>query len=272
MTVRTYGFLVKRFVEWCNGRKVDIRQVARADMQEFIDGIAATLSPRSVHTTFAATRKFLEFTTGDADPAFEKVLLPRIPRKEGAWLDDRQIAEYLRCAAARTVNPYRTVIMLLPFTGLRIEEMLKLKREDITTRDGIPVVIVRGRSSGGGAKGDKDRVVPLSEAAQVVVGAYIKNGAPSTGPLFPAVTADSIRERLSTMKRALGFEKLTPHSLRHTFASAMSRKGVGVRVIQALLGHASLTTTQLYVHTGLEDQARAVGTIMPGLPGHENSE
>lgn len=263
MTVRTYTFLVQRFDDWCGAKRLDARSVGRGELQAFVDEMATTHGARSVRTAFAAIRKYLEFVTGDLDPRLKRVLLPRVPRKESVWLDDRQLASYLRYAATNTVNPYRTVIMLLPLTGLRIEEMLKLKRADVAVRDGIPVVLVRGRSDGGGAKGDKFRMVPLSEAAKVVVDAYFKASAPRDGLLFPTVTADSIRERLSTMRRALGIEKLTPHCLRHTFATAMSRNGIGIRTIQALLGHASLTTTQLYVHAGLDDQARAVGTILP---------
>lgn len=151
-------------------------------------------------------------------------------------------------------EPGRTWARLLLDTGLRRDEARRLRLGDVrTTREG-PVLAVLG-------KGGKPRDVPLPPRAAGALVAYLRGWrASQPGPwLFPSpqgrtdapASCRVLRDVLDRARRALGVERLTPHTLRHSTATRMQEAGVPIEIVGAVLGHTSTATTRRYLHPGL---------------------
>ena len=136
-------------------------------------------------------------------------------------------------------------------SGARVSELVNLNLDDLDLHEGVATVLGKGR---------KERIVPLGTYAVSALGAYLQSLPPGTvsGPLFRnlrggRLTARSVERMVARASRDLpNFPSLTPHGLRHSFATHLLDGGVDLRAIQELLGHASLSTTQRYTHVALD--------------------
>lgn len=152
----------------------------------------------------------------------------------------------------------RAMLELLYSCGIRVSELCSLNLEDLNLKDGL--IKVKG-------KGQKERIVPLGQKAKEAIKKYlamrhilrIKKGfATQEAPLFinnrgNRISDRQVRRVVIKYAKAIGIqEKIGPHTLRHTFASHLLMEGADLRVIQELLGHASLSTTQIYTHIDLK--------------------
>jgi len=147
------------------------------------------------------------------------------------------------------------LIELLYGSGLRATELVSLPRRAV--RAGQPFLMIRG-------KGDKERLAPISARAEKAVTAWLA-AAPNDGPwLFPGGKSHLSRVRLYQIVRALAGlagispERVSPHVLRHAFATHLLAGGADLRVLQSLLGHADIATTQIYTHV---DSARLIELV-----------
>jgi len=156
-----------------------------------------------------------------------------------------QLALYYK-VTERQGDPVKTILKLLPKTGLRISEICSLSRSNLVKQGGVAGIKFRG-------KRDEERFVPLNSAAQTALKRYLSIYEPdrwlfhgnSGGPISP----EAVRKVCRKMRKnhpALG--ELTPHVLRHTFATMALRNGADLRTVQALLGHKSIQTTARYLH------------------------
>ena len=173
-------------------------------------------------------------------------------------LDDPARPARERLAAARMA----CLIELLYASGLRVSELISLPRSVARTRE--PLIHVRG-------KGDKDRLAPLSEPARAAIKQYralvdeIAPGLATSPWLFPSdskcghLTRQAFARDLKTAAAAAGISaaRVSPHVLRHAFASHLLQNGADLRVVQDLLGHADISTTQIYTHV-LDERAKAM--------------
>jgi integrase/recombinase XerC len=151
-------------------------------------------------------------------------------------------------AAVETVpEPCRTILLLLPETGMRINEVCSLRTQDFTIKQGITGFLFRG-------KGSKQRFVPLTTRCRELVEAYLDlyhlgGEWLFTGYKGAPIRPDAVRKWTRRIKEQDGIpETLSPHLLRHTFATNALRKGMDLRNLQALMGHASIETTARYLH------------------------
>jgi integrase/recombinase XerD len=152
------------------------------------------------------------------------------------------------------------LLELLYATGLRVSELISLPMAAARTRDDF--LIVRG-------KGNKERLVPLTDAAkrmaQTYLGLMARPDRPLSGPLFPAdsesghLTRQAFARDLKLIAAAAGLraDLVSPHVLRHAFASHLLQNGADLRVVQELLGHADISTTQIYTHV-LDERLKAM--------------
>jgi integrase/recombinase XerD len=220
------------------------------------------LRPTSLRRKAAAIRAFYRFCYAEelieTDVA-ALIDLPRQTQRLPDTLDARQVIDLLEASAGTDVVGLRdrALLELLYAAGLRVSEALGLDRGDLSLTGGFVRVI---------GKGDKERLVPVGDLALAALDTYLSERDRLSGAaLRPGVERD--REPLflsrrgrrldrmaawriirSTATRAGLSERVTPHTLRHSFATHLLEGGADLRVVQELLGHASITTTQRYTH------------------------
>lgn len=196
-------------------------------------------------------------------------------KRESTFLVQEEIEAMLRVPDRRTLQGKRDCALLLTMlgSGLRSAELCALDVGDIQTYRSQPVLVVNG-------KGGKLRKVPLHPEALGAIRAYWKaegrDGHKPDEPVFQTLgkhgpyearrlTYKAIRHLVArTHKAALIKRRVTPHTLRHTFAVSLLDQGVDLRTVQDLLGHSSITTTQAYLHTSDEKKLAAVNALTFG--------
>lgn len=263
-TVSAYRRDLNRYLAFLQSRGIDsIAATPATVVAEFAEAISAgddagtALAPASAARTVVAVRGFHRFAVAErwvADDAAVDVKPRANPTKLPKALTVEQVASLLDAAAiGDTPGALRDKALLevLYGTGARVSEATGLDIDDLEFREGNESVKLRG-------KGRKERVVPLGGYAREAVEAYLVRGRPSfaaNGKGTPALFLNSRGGRLSRqsgwsiLKAAAlraGVGEISPHTLRHSFATHLLRGGADIRVVQELLGHASVTTTQIY--------------------------
>ena len=188
------------------------------------------------------------------DEAEVQSLLPKARGRKARRRDaltSQQLALY-HAAVEEIAQPHiRAILNLLPRTGLRIGEMCSLQLANIEQSGGELYLFLRG-------KGDKDRIVPLVGSARLVLEDYLDERQP-TKWLFSSymdspIQPHAVRKYTRAMReRHPDLGQLSPHVLRHTFATLALRKGMDLRTLQEILGHTSIKTTERYLHPTRED-------------------
>ena len=216
------------------------------------------LAPTSLRRRAAALKGFYRFAFGEGLIEVDVAAhldLPRMPRLLPDTLTVPE-TERLLAAPPREALIDRALLELLYASGLRVSEALRLDLEDISLDGGFVRVI---------GKGDRERLVPVGEVALETIRAWMAGPRAVRlaehhvepirgGPLFVTTTGRRLaRQQAWTMvKRAAGAAglvgKVSPHTLRHSFATHLLEGGADLRIVQELLGHASISTTQLYTH------------------------
>jgi integrase/recombinase XerC len=242
-TRRAYRFDLDPFAAWLDEEGATLEDVDARLLSDYSAelgrGRPQRLAPATIARRLAAARSLIRFTLG-ADRVPEVALSPRRPRRlpqapKPAELD-QILASFDGPEPLQLRN--RALAELVYSAGLRSREAVDLDLADVDF--GAETVHVRG-------KGGKERVVPLGEEAAYRLGLYLRDGRPklATGAenaLF--VSARGRRLDTSTLRRLVPH----PHRLRHAFATHLLEGGADLRVIQELLGHSSLSTTQVYSH------------------------
>lgn len=241
----------------------ELASATRADVAAFAEAIATghdggkPLAPASASRTVSSIRGWHKFAVGEGwtldDPSH--TVRPRpIPQRLPKAISPEAVASILDAAGVGDgVAPARdrALLELLYATGARVSEATGLDVDDVTLDSGEQQVLLRG-------KGRKERVVPVGEYAADALSAYVVRVRPSlagAGKGTPALFLNSRGARLSrqsawailkTASERAGVDEVSPHTLRHSFATHLMSGGADVRVVQELLGHASVTTTQIY--------------------------
>lgn len=196
------------------------------------------------------------------DPEEVKALLPKAKGRSNKLrqaLSPRQLATYHAAVESLESEPSRTILGLLPATGLRIGEITSLRLENLREHSGRTFLVFRG-------KRDKERIVPLNAAASRILESYLADF-PADDYLFSTargtpITPHAVRKWTRHIAdRVPDLRGLSPHILRHSFATMALRRGVDVRTLQALLGHESIATTQRYLHPDSEMLVEAVDKL-----------
>lgn len=224
----------------------------------------AELAPSTVARRSAALRRFFGFLVDDGlrrDDPSDALPRPRLERPLPRILDELEVSRMFEAAEDRAASGQASAVRnlalleLLYGSGLRASELVSLPRGAI--RPDQPFVILRG-------KGSKERLTPISSRAQGAVQQWIKIAPGGTVWLFPSGKSHLSRVRLFQIVRAMAAdagitpERVSPHVLRHAFATHLLSGGADLRVLQSLLGHADIATTQIYTHV---DSARLVELV-----------
>jgi integrase/recombinase XerD len=266
-TLAAYRRDLLAYETWLSCRGIAFGQVAEDDVTAYVAHLrAAGRAPATVARALVSVRSFHRFLVEeghtDADPTGE-VGSPRVPQGLPKALTEEEVVSLLGAAGGEgaTGRRDRAILELLYGTGMRISELVGLSLGDLSQEDGVARVF---------GKGAKERVVPLGRYAQLAIGEWL--AASGRGAMTPARWArrgdaealflNSRGGRLSRQgawgivrryaeKVELG-DRLTPHVLRHSCATHMLDHGADIRVVQELLGHASIATTQVYTRVSTE--------------------
>jgi site-specific recombinase XerD len=241
-TQRTYGSDLRAFSAWLSDAGLALEDVDARVLASYVGELGRgrkRLAPSSIARRLAAIRALLRFTFGAASvPA--AVLAPRRPRRlpdapKAADVED--LLEQVEGDSPLALRN-RALLELVYSGGLRSAEAVGLDLADVDfERESVHV---RG-------KGGKERVVPLGEEAALHLSRYLREGRPALAAGAVDAVFLSVRGRrldTSTLRRLMR----KPHRLRHAFATHLLEGGADLRTIQELLGHASLSTTQIYSH------------------------
>jgi integrase/recombinase XerC len=264
-TVEAYGRDVKQFLSFLAehlGRRVTLAALARLEPRDVRAFMAARrmrgIGGRSLMRGLAGARSFAHFLERDGNgkvAALAAVRPPKLPKtlpkpltavaaKQLAQADNHAGEEREQWIVARDA----AVLALLYGSGLRIAEALTLKRKDFPAPGAGDAIVVTG-------KGGKTRMVPVLQQVLQAVADYARlcpYPLPPEGPLFVGAKGGPLSPRIiqlamARLRGALGLpDTATPHALRHSFATHLLARGGDLRAIQELLGHASLSTTQIY--------------------------
>ena len=246
---------------WLSQRDKSLIYAARADLLAFIAWRAKEgAKPRSTARQLSSFRRFYRFLLREGaiaeDPTL-KIDMPKIGRALPQSLTESEVESLL--GAPDVNDPIghrdRTMLEVLYATGLRVSELINLRQGQINLNQGV--LRVRG-------KGDRERLIPLGEESQRWLREFV------TGPrveillerqteyLFPTRRGDRMTRQAfwhiikRYAKKADIAAKLSPHTLRHAFATHLLNNGADLRVVQMLLGHSDLSTTQIYTHVARE--------------------
>jgi len=258
-TVRGYTRDLRRFAEFAAARETDLRGAGRGDVRAWVEDQAVSLAPATVMRRLAAVRTFYRWLEGEGivgDDPTAGVRSPRLPKTLPAVLGISEAARMLELPPedVRGLRD-RAAMELLYGAGLRVSELIALDRGDLDP-DGGEVRVRAG-------KGGKERRCPMGPAARDAVLAYMAAAPHPQGDAAPLLLGPSGR-RLSvrTVRRAVHawaarvFRDASPHTLRHSFATHLLEGGMDLRLIQTLLGHESLATTQKYTHLSVDQIQR----------------
>lgn len=256
-TLSAYGHDFAKLKAWCDERGRPPLELVQGDLSAFIaalreSGLQARSVARVVHALKGLYRFAIREGRLDLDP-MENLRAPRAFHALPRFLSGRQVEALLRAPDPGTPLGLRdrAILETMYATGLRASEVTGLRPTDVDLEVGIVTAF---------GKGKKERLVPLGREAQAAVRRYLEEVRPglargrAAGPLF----LNNRGGKLSRMglwsivrRHALraGVERvLTPHVLRHSFASHLLERGADLRSLQAMLGHADISTTQIYTH------------------------
>jgi integrase/recombinase XerD len=266
-TVVSYARDLASLAAFAEGKSLAVEMLDRRDLEAFARQLVSSgLSPRSAARAIACIRGYYRFLLLEkrigTDPA-EDLRAPRAWPALPKYLDLEEVDRLLAQPDTATPRGMRdkALIELLYATGLRVSELLSLRAGDINLDGGYLTCI---------GKGDKQRIVPLGQVAADWVRRYLSEArpkllkSPKSSWLFVNAKGGGQLSRVGFWKilkeygiKAGVSREISPHVLRHSFATHLLERGADLRAIQMMLGHADLSTTQIYTHV-LEARLRTV--------------
>ncbi|MGB0552360.1 MAG: site-specific tyrosine recombinase XerD [Alphaproteobacteria bacterium] len=259
-TCLAYQRDLQDFTEWLAKRPHDVTEADSADIRDFLTALARRgLAPSSSARKLSSLRQFFKFLHGDGyrdDDPTAVIDSPRQGRSLPKVLSEAEVDALL--VAARNVkgaagDRILAMMELLYATGLRVSELVGLPLNAVT--GDRQVLLVKG-------KGNKERIVPMNGEARAALEAYLAvritflPESTESRWLFPSrgkeghVTRRRFAQMLADLALVAGLDprRVSPHVLRHAFASHLLANGADLRLVQQMLGHADISTTQIYTH------------------------
>jgi integrase/recombinase XerD len=255
-TIAAYRRDLTAFLAFRGGK--DIKGISKRDVTDYLHGLYEVgLHPSTVNRRLSAIKKFLRFHLGKQAP-ISGVSGPRLSRRLPAVLSVSEVQKILKLPDTNDIRQIRDAAVLetLYATGMRISELIGLDRSVYVPE--IAYIMVTG-------KGNRERLVPLGSYAIAAIDRYITRSRPAlaegkkeSNTLFITQRGQGF-SRSGMWKLIHGYivkagirKKVTPHTFRHSFATHLLEGGADLRVVQELLGHASINTTQIYTHLNRE--------------------
>ena len=261
-TVQSYRLDLTVLSSWAAKRDLNFLNLDAVHLQTFLgerleQGYKATSTSRLL----SATRKLCQYLYREkyrTDNPTAVLSSPKLPSRLPKYLSEQQVGDLLNAPSVEIPLELRDKAMLelLYATGLRVTELISLNMDNINITQGVVRVI---------GKGNKERIVPMGEEAAHWVRQFIHYGRPillngqSSDVIFPSKRAVQMtrqtfwhRIKYYAVLADIDGDSLSPHVLRHAFATHLVNHGADLRVVQMLLGHSDLSTTQIYTHVAKE--------------------
>ena len=264
-TLRNYLHAIRSFISWLDGHKKQVRisEVNQSLARDYIIESQQIRSKRTVRNHISALRSFYQFCQSrnylNNNP-FRNLTLPKLEKKLPVFLSQEELIQLLEAPLKFEISsPHaemirvrdRIIMELLYGGGLRVSEVVGLNHGDLDLPKSLVRILGKGR---------KERVVPIPERTSSLLISFRENfclDASSSSPLFTSSKAQRLTSRnvQLRLKKYLAFcqlpQDVTPHKLRHSFATHLLDNGADLRSVQELLGHSSLSTTQVYTHVSV---------------------
>ena len=261
-TVQSYRLDLTALCDWLDKNDLSLETLDAVDLQGFLGerlekGYKATSTARML----SAMRKLFQYLYREkyrVDDPSAVLNSPKLPSRLPKYLTEQQVSDLLNTPDVDVPLELRDKAMLelLYATGLRVTELVSLTIENMSVQQGVVRVI---------GKGNKERIVPMGEEAAYWVRQFMLYGRPvllngqSSDVVFPSQRAQQMtrqtfwyRVKHYAILADIDADALSPHVLRHAFATHLVNHGADLRVVQMLLGHTDLSTTQIYTHVAKE--------------------
>ena len=261
-TVQSYRLDLTALCDWLDKNDLSLETLDAVDLQGFLGerlekGYKATSTARML----SAMRKLFQYLYREkyrVDDPSAVLSSPKLPSRLPKYLTEQQVSDLLNTPDVDVPLELRDKAMLelLYATGLRVTELVSLTIENMSVQQGVVRVI---------GKGNKERIVPMGEEATYWVRQFMLYGRPvllngqSSDVVFPSQRAQQMtrqtfwhRVKHYAILADIDADALSPHVLRHAFATHLVNHGADLRVVQMLLGHTDLSTTQIYTHVAKE--------------------
>jgi len=260
-TLAAYRADLTALARWLAGRGVAITHTGRGDLLGFIAWrVEAGARPRSTARQLSSFRRFFRHLVREGvihDDPTAQIAMPKIGRSLPRSLTEEEVESLLNAPAVSDPLGARDRCMLevLYATGLRVSELVNLKHNQVNLNAGVIRVL---------GKGNRERLIPLGDEAVRWLNEFLQGPRNeilldrATDYLFPTRRGDRMTRQafwhiIKRYARKAGVDKqLSPHTLRHAFATHLLNHGADLRVVQMLLGHSDLSTTQIYTHVARE--------------------
>ena len=249
------------FDQWLRAHAGTLLGVVQSDIESYLASrLEQRLSARSTARLLSCLRGFYQWQLREsrivADPTLD-ISSPKLPKPLPKSLSEREVEDLLNAPDADNIIELRdrAMLELLYASGLRVTELVSLRLAQVSQSQGVVRIV---------GKGNKERLVPTGENALHWLQRYLREGRPeilgsrTSDVLFPSnrgaqMTRQTFWHRIKLYAQRAGISKpLSPHTLRHAFATHLINHGADLRVVQLLLGHSDLSTTQIYTHVARE--------------------
>lgn len=270
-TIAAYARDLGKFASFAEKRRASVESVSRDDLVDFLESLYREhLDSRTVARTLASLRNFFRFAMTEdvisADPTLN-LESPKYRKSLPTFLRLEEVDQLLAQPDETTIQGLRdrAMIELLYSTGLRVSELTSLRVADLDARTGCLRCV---------GKGDKERLVPVGRQALAAVQRYLEEARPTllrsrrgSKPAEACLFLNRFGSKLSRIgvwrllcqygRRAGIRSQLSPHKLRHSFATHLLERGADLRSVQMMLGHADISTTEIYTHV-MEERLKQV--------------
>ena len=260
-TLAAYRADLTALSRWLADREVMLTRTTRADLLGFIAyRVEYGARPRSTARQLSSFRRFFRYLVREGilrDDPTAQIAMPKIGRSLPKSLSEEEVESLLNAPLISDPLGHRdrTMLEVLYATGLRVTELVNLKYSQINTNQGVIRIV---------GKGNRERLIPLGEEAGRGLADFVRGPRNeilldrTTAFLFPTRRGDRMTRQafwhiIKRYARKAQIDKgLSPHTMRHAFATHLLNHGADLRVVQMLLGHSDLSTTQIYTHVARE--------------------
>ncbi|MEE6040533.1 site-specific tyrosine recombinase XerD [Avibacterium paragallinarum] len=261
-TIQSYRLDLTALANWLESQNLRFETLDAIDLQRFLgERLEAGYKATSTARLLSALRKFFQYLYREkyrTDDPSAVLSSPKLPSQLPKYLTEQQVTDLLNTPNVNEPLELRDKAMLelLYATGLRVTELVSLSVDNINLQQGVVRVI---------GKGNKERIVPMGEEAAHWIKQFVLYGRTAllagqpSDVLFPSrrgtqMTRQTFWHRIKhyAILAEIDCDALSPHVLRHAFATHLVNHGADLRVVQMLLGHSDLSTTQIYTHVAKE--------------------